>query len=397
MKRIGIINENVARGGIDTFLVTLLTSWPDQTDEFVFIINDNHPGLPELKTKLPAKVKVVEYHGLFAWNVFKSPSIPLALRKVLSLFSQYILFLLHYFKIKAIVKDEKIDVVFVVNGGYPGGDLCRAASLISEKPVIHNFHNMVSPMPAIKRPFEWIVNRLVRNNVKVFVSVSKACSQTVASFLNVEVKTIYNGLEIKKTLPSVSHGNRLTCGVVGVLEPRKGHLFLFEAFKDVVQVNPEAKLLVYGNGEKSFENELSDYVKNNGLTKNIIFKGFVSDKEKVYEDIDVLIVPSLAYESFGLICVEAMMREIPVICTNVGGLPEVVSDKINGFVVDKNNVKSMSEKILLLLQDQNLRTAMGKEGRKVSEERFSAARMAGDYYALIHETNKSPGGTARNR
>lgn len=389
MKKIGIINENVARGGVDTFLVTLLTNWPDQTDEFVFIINDNHPGLPELKMKLPAKVKVVEYHGLFTWNVFKSSSIPLMFRKVLSLSFQYILFLLHYFKIKAIVKDEKIDIIFVVNGGYPGGDLCRAASLISEKPVIHNFHNMVSPMPALKKPFEWIINRLVRNNVKVFVSVSKACSQTVANCLNVEVKTIYNGLEIKKILPSFSHGNRFTCGVVGVLEPRKGHLFLFEAFKDVVQANAEAKLLVYGNGEKKFEHELSNYVKNNKLTKNIIFKGFVSDKEKIYEDIDVLVVPSLAYESFGLICVEAMMREIPVICTNVGGLPEVVSDKSNGFVVDKNNVKSMSEKILLLLKDQNLRTAMGKQGRKDSEERFTATRMAADYHALIHSIKDS--------
>lgn len=383
MKRIGIINENIAKGGIDTFLITLFNNWTDKNDQFIFVINDNHPGLMELESRLPSSVKIIKYHGYFAWMVFKNPSMPILLRKFLSLFSQYVLFVLHYIKINKIIRDEKMDVVMVVNGGYPGGDLCRAASITSFCPVIHNFHNLVSPMPLLKRPFESVINAMLKTRVNTFVSVSKACSQSLADFLNVRVVTIYNGLEIKK-VESSQGPNRFTCGVVGVLEPRKGHIFLLDVFQKVVANLPQAKLLVYGSGDSHFEQVLIEHTKLLGLESNVEFKGFVSDKEKVYADMDLLIVPSQEYESFGLICVEAMLRKIPVVSTDVGGLPEVVSDHETGFVVSKNDVKAMAERIELLLTDRALREKMGEKGQEESERRFSVDRMVAEYHALIH-------------
>lgn len=383
MKRIGIINENVARGGIDTFLITLFNNWIDKNDQFIFVINDNHPGLAELESKLPASIKIIKYHGLFAWRVFKNPSMPVILRKFLSLFSQYFLFVIHYVKINKIIRDEKMDVLMVVNGGYPGGDLCRAASLTSFCPVIHNFHNLVSPMPLLKRPFESVINTMLKAKVGTFVSVSKACSQSLADFLNVKVETIYNGLEIKK-IETHQGDNRFICGVVGVLEPRKGHIFLLNSFQKVVARLPQAKLFIYGSGDSHFEQVLIEHTKSLGLESNVEFKGFVTDKEKIYAELDLLVVPSQEYESFGLICVEAMLRKIPVVSTDTGGLPEVVSDCETGFVVGKSDTEAMAARIELLLTDRTLREKMGEKGQEDSKRRFSAERMVADYHALIH-------------
>ena len=94
-------------------------------------------------------------------------------------------------------------------------------------------------------------------------------------------------------------------------------------------------------------------------------------------------MPSQSYESFGYTALEAMCCQVPVVVTNVGGLPEVVKDEVCGYVVNHRNVESFANRLIKILCDNDLRYRMGDQGRQLYETNFTADRMARQYANLI--------------
>ena len=99
----------------------------------------------------------------------------------------------------------------------------------------------------------------------------------------------------------------------------------------------------------------------------------------------MLVVPPQAYESFGYVAVEAMCCRVPVVVTDVGGLPEVVEDGVCGYVVDQHDRVSFANHIEELLCDETLRKKMGEQGKLRYEKYFSAKRMASEYAELVRD------------
>jgi len=93
---------------------------------------------------------------------------------------------------------------------------------------------------------------------------------------------------------------------------------------------------------------------------------------------DVFLLPSSS-ESFGLVALEAMSAEVPVVAANAGGLPEVVEHGVTGFLHDPTHVAGHVAAALRLLTDEPLRRAMGRRGRQRARERFSVDDMVGRY------------------
>ena len=119
----------------------------------------------------------------------------------------------------------------------------------------------------------------------------------------------------------------------------------------------------------------------------------IKSKVKLYEhkskiasiilDSDILLVPSQNLESFGYAALEAMVLKKPVISTNCGGLPEVVKNNFNGFIVNKKNHKEFAKKIYLLANNHKLRIKMGQNGHKRYLKFFQAKDMSKKYSDLI--------------
>jgi glycosyltransferase involved in cell wall biosynthesis len=105
---------------------------------------------------------------------------------------------------------------------------------------------------------------------------------------------------------------------------------------------------------------------------------------------DLLLLPSET-ESFGLVALEAMACEVPVVASRVGGLPEVITDGVEGFLVEPRNIEKMAERSLVILSRDSYRREMGKRARKTAHERFCSSSIIGlyeEFYRKVLERSR---------
>ncbi len=147
------------------------------------------------------------------------------------------------------------------------------------------------------------------------------------------------------------------------------------------------KYLIIGEGE--YRRELQILSKNLDIDKNIMFLGRVDNLSlpSFYSISHVAVFPSIAHETFGISIAEAMACTVPVVCTNVGGIPEVVGNV--GFLVSPCDDKALSHKIKILLTDENLRQQMGSFSRKRIVENFSWDIVVDKFLEYINYAQKS--------
>jgi len=198
------------------------------------------------------------------------------------------------------------------------------------------------------RPYRRLISRLFVDKNWTFVGVSKSVKQDLlqysnAGFTNNNVIYINNSLDIEKTasglLPRASARDKLKIntdafvfGTIGRLVTVKGHIYLLEAFKKIQKNHPTAKLVIIGGGK--LEQEMKNYVYQHDLDTSVILTGNISDAYQYLSAFDVFVLPSLS-EAFGLVLLEAMIAQIPIIATNVGGIKYVLP-KNNNLVPPEN-------------------------------------------------------------
>jgi N-acetyl-alpha-D-glucosaminyl L-malate synthase BshA len=122
-----------------------------------------------------------------------------------------------------------------------------------------------------------------------------------------------------------------------------------------------------------------------GVAGDVQFLGKQSDMTRVLSIADILLLPS-ELESFGLVALEAMACEVPVVATRVGGIPEVVRDGVDGFLHAVGDVASMAEGCLRLLEDPSLQRTMGESARNRAGHEFSAGQIVQKYEDLYRRT-----------
>ncbi|MGL5080947.1 MAG: glycosyltransferase family 4 protein [Microcoleaceae cyanobacterium] len=174
---------------------------------------------------------------------------------------------------------------------------------------------------------------------------------------------------------------------VGRFEYRKGTDILLEAIPSVLnQRNNIYFTLVGKDPDDSYQRNFKEKWQEK-FDENVSFAGAVNLEtlHQLYKECDIFVAPS-RYESFGLIYVEAMSYEKPVIGCKAGGIPEVIDDGVTGFLAEPNNPQDLATKILQLANDAELRYQMGQQGRHRAEKLFSREQMAKktieNYYQL---------------
>ena len=141
----------------------------------------------------------------------------------------------------------------------------------------------------------------------------------------------------------------------------------------------QAKLVMVGDGpEKAGAEQLAREL---GVHRDVLFLGNQDCMEELFPMADVFLLPS-ASESFGLVALEAMSAEVPVVASNIGGLPEVVEHGRTGFLHDPGDIAGFVASSLRLLTNERLRRSMGRRARAVARERFSPDEMVGRYVAV---------------
>lgn len=144
----------------------------------------------------------------------------------------------------------------------------------------------------------------------------------------------------------------------------------------------QAKLIMVGDGpEKAGAEQLTREL---GLERDVLFLGNQDFMEELLPLADVFLLPSSS-ESFGLVALEAMSAEVPVVASNAGGLPEVIEHGVTGFLHDPAHVGGFVASVLKLLTNESLRRSMGRRGRKRAREHFDVNEMV-DRYIRVYDS-----------
>jgi glycosyltransferase involved in cell wall biosynthesis len=171
-------------------------------------------------------------------------------------------------------------------------------------------------------------------------------------------------------------------GVVGRLEPEKGHPTLIDAWPRVLESVPDAYLLIVGEGSR--REALEHQVAELGIGSRVIFTGRRDDVPAVTAALDVAVLPSYR-EAQGLTILEAMALSRPVVASNVGGIPEMVEDGRTGLLVPPHDPQALATAIIRLLVDHPLADMLARAGHDLVHERFCLEKMVRSIEDLYDE------------
>lgn len=399
--KIFFVTELTHAGGVDTFLSSLLGHWPDRGDDLHLVANSAHPGLPGLKTSLHGRASVCAHDvpTYVDWKLLRNGREPKIYRFLSPALRTYFA-IRSYLGFVRLFRSDRPDRLVIVAGGYPGGDSCRMAALawstvrLDRPRAIFNFHNLAVPLrwwQFVERGIDWMLSR----SVSRFVAVSAACAQSMrvrpAIWRANTTSFVLNGIVPPARSLSTDDvrqefGFPADCPLVVMLatyEPRKGHAFFLDALAKVIEKLPAARVIMCGYGYPDEMHRVRQHADELGLSQAVVHAGFRKDAQRILAAADVLAVPTQAYESFGLVAAEAMSMGVPVVATNIGGLPEVVANGQGGYVVAPDDVSGLAARLQELLSDSGLRATQGKLGKERYLQLFTISRMAADYAELI--------------
>jgi teichuronic acid biosynthesis glycosyltransferase TuaC len=278
-------------------------------------------------------------------------------------------------------------------GGWPAGPLCRwiiyagaLARVPSRVLIIHNYPakrpgRLWGLMAALPR---WLQARGISRCTTAIVTVSDSVRTSLeAQVFKSALLRIHNGIVLSPAGPVGSQSGLNwrpegpTIGFVGALYPLKGPHVLLDAFR---LVDASCELALLGPAEPAY---LQDLQRRARLCANkVSFLGFQDDVDSFMSQIDFLVVPSIAFESFGMVILEAMKHRKAVVCSDFGGMKEIVEHGVTGLVVPASDITALARAMMTLLADEPLRRRMGEAGYRRLEKCFSAERMVAQYNEL---------------
>ncbi len=187
------------------------------------------------------------------------------------------------------------------------------------------------------------------------------------------IKVIYEGVDIPwidqiKASSLFSDRTGLVVGTVAHLSPEKGHATVLEAAALLRSQFPDVTYVFVGDGP--LKTRLIDKAAALGIRDRVVFTGFRSDSEALMKEFDIF---CLASDSEGLssAILAAMATPLPVLATNVGGIPELVLDGKTGFLSPAGDPESLAAQLRPLLLSEGLRSKMGQAGRQRVERHFT--------------------------
>ena len=369
----------------------------------MIVANEDYPGLSIVEKKLTHSAEVIRHNIKAYQNIFINNRFLNKLKKIASPLLRYIFICITVLFLRKILLKSKADILMVINGGYPGGDSCRAASIswgfFSGKPEsIHNYHSTVQKAAWYSSMQERIVDWLLCRYTNQFVTVSRSAAESMSFrpiiFSKKITSYIHNGLDVvpDASVPGKNIRDELSisstaplCLMLSTYDTGKGHFFLFKAFIKVLEKVPDAHLLICGYGLPHEIKQVRGYVSDMQLSDHVHLMDFRTDISHLLANADVLVVASQANESFGFTSVEAMAHKVPVVATNIGGIPEVIVNGEGGYCVGSNDVDSYARHIVLLLKDEDLRKEQGERGYKRYRDFFTAEAMASRYANILYK------------
>ena len=234
-----------------------------------------------------------------------------------------------------------------------------------------------------------ILSRLKYSNVDRITAISERVKRVlVADGLSEEkIDVVYSGVDIDRfqnveanylISELALNKHKLRIGNIAALAWHKDHKTLIKAARIVVDEFPQLIFLIAGEGPLRREIEIS--IKKFNLEEKVKLFGFRQDIPEILSILHLFVLSS-SWEGLGTSLLDAFASRVPVVATNVGGIPEIVKDGVNGVLVPPGNPEALAGAISSLLKNRDLARRMAEEGFRLVKEKFSIGKM-------VEETKK---------
>ena len=294
-----------------------------------------------------------------------------------------------FLELYSLFKKEKFDIVHT-HSTKPAIIARIAAKFSGIKKIFHTVHGISfhSYEKNSKRFFYYIceifsalfgdVNFLVNEKYKIYYPAKIINSITIHNGVD------FDDFNIDKDL----NKNIINVGFFARLDEQKDPITLIRALARIKALklnNKSFHCYIAGDGE--YKEQCNLLINELKLNDTISCLGWISDKSKFFNSIDILCQPSI-YEAFGLNIVEAAHFSIPCVSTNVEGIPEVIIDGETGLLSKPRDINVISDNITLLINNDELRIEMGKKAKIFVDNEFTLKKMTNKYLVHYQEASK---------
>lgn len=317
---------------------------------------------------------------------FVSPRRALEWRKLAAFFGW---FWPHTLRAARQLRRWKVDLVHVNTSNNLQG---AVAARLARKPLVWHVRELVpdSRSGALMRA---LVTRLATRTV----AISSAVADSLAR-CGPRLRTVFDGIDLDPCRAAERDGTlRAEFGIedsapvlccVGRLEPWKGQDVLVEAVPRLLAQRPALHVLMVGGpavNKPGFSDQLKRRCHELGIERAVHFTGIRDDIPHILAESDVLVLPSVTPEPFGLTVVEAMAAGRPVVATAAGGPLDTVVDGVTGRLVSPGDPACLAGAVLEIIDHPDAAARMGEAGRQRAVERYNIARLAAEMSALFDE------------
>jgi glycosyltransferase involved in cell wall biosynthesis len=245
--------------------------------------------------------------------------------------------------------------------------------------------------------FDSFVKKMICKSSILVVTNSRATAEHLPATTNIRV--VHNSINVRSFDQHLSGDearnrynitrNEFVIGIIGRLRPWKGQDRFIRIASRIVKQHPETKFLIVGGDIFGVKDQYQEYLKNLVLELNlsdrVFFTGHLEDVRPAFAAMDVFVHPGDP-EPFGLVNIEAMAMEKPVVAFAHGALPEIVENGKTGLLVTPYDDEELAEAVISLLKNPTLREKMGSNGRVRVQKYFNVQRMVSEIEEVFIQT-----------
>lgn len=342
-------------GGVAEYLYMFFKNWKDKNYENILIVSQDYK-------------EQLERFKPYTSNIYIIPMIrEIELKNDIKAI----------YKVRKILKQIKPDIVYLHSS--KAGAIGRIALAFNFRTkIFYNAHGWYfnAQISDKKKKIFALIEKMLALKTNKIINISKSEYESALEYKIASERkmcVIENGIDFTKFKNNGKNreetrkkynikDNEILIGVVGRLSEQKDPMTMIRAFELVQKENKNTKLIYVGSGE--LEESVKQYAKEKEILHKVIITGWVNNVEKYIPAFDIAVLPS-KWEGFGLVLIEYMACEKPIIASQVGGIKNIIRNEQNGFLVETNNYAMLACKIIETIKNKSINKKFINENKKV--------------------------------